>query len=182
MSFTITLSPTLNFEFSEINIYNPSFPYYNHHGGVHMNFNNIFEYKIKIFKTLAYIQIYEMYHKPTRFTPRNSTLEYIKFKDTYYRCQVYYSLVPRFTLRYKTHNYKIQNKNIISLGRTECHAFLQDYISLILKYKIQPDSTEDGSSRFKGTPYPVSLETAEQIKLNTLANFQKSLCRQLSWN
>lgn len=73
-----------------------------------MNFNNIFEYKIKIFKTPAYIQIYEMYDKPTRFTPRNSTLEYIKFKDTYYRCQVYYSLVPRFTLRYKTHNYKIK--------------------------------------------------------------------------
>lgn len=87
---------------------------------------------------------------------------------------VYYSPVPGFTLRYKIHNYKITNKNIISLGLTKCHAFLQEYINLILKYKIQPDSTEDGSKQFKGTPYPVSLKTAEQAKLNTITSFQKA--------
>lgn len=116
-----------------------------------------------------------MYEKPTRFTPRESTLKYIEYKGKYYRCQVYYSLVPRFTLRYKTHNYKITNKNIISLGLTECHAFLQDYAKLILKYKIQPDSTEDGSRQFKGTPYPVSLKAAEQAKLNAITSFQKHM-------
>ena len=82
--------------------------------------------------------------------------------------------MPRFTLRYKIHNYKITNKNIISLGFTECRAFLQEYVNLILKYKIQPDSTEDVSKRFKGTPYPVSLKTAEQEKLNAITSFQKA--------
>jgi len=139
-----------------------------------MSFNNIFEYDIKINKVSAYIKMYEMYEKPTRFIPRESTLEYIGYKGKYYRCQIYYSLVPRFTFRYKIHNYKITNKNIISLERTECYAFLQDYIRLILKYKIQPDSTEDGSNRFKGTPYPVSLKAAEQAKLNALSSFQKT--------
>ncbi len=139
-----------------------------------MNFNNIFEYDIEINKVSAYIKMYEMYEKPTRFIPRESTLEYIGYKGKYYRCQIYYSLVPRFTFRYKIHNYKITNKNIISLERTECYAFLQDYIRLILKYKIQPDSTEDGSNRFKGTPYPVSLKAAEQAKLNALSSFQKT--------
>ncbi|MCI9077557.1 MAG: hypothetical protein HFH68_01365 [Lachnospiraceae bacterium] len=138
-----------------------------------MNFNNIFEYEIKIFKTSAYIKMYEIYEK--RFMPRKSTMKYIPFKNKYYSCQEYYSRIPRFTLRYKTHNYKIENKNIISLNCKECHAFLQDYARLILKYRIQPDSTEE-SRRFEETPHPVPLETAEQIKLATLAKFQKSLC------
>ena len=64
-----------------------------------MNFNNIFEYDIKINKVSAYIKMYEMYEKPTQFIPRESTLEYIGYKGKYYRCQIYYSLVPRFTFQ-----------------------------------------------------------------------------------
>lgn len=53
-----------------------------------MNFNNIFEYEIETNKTSAYIKMYEMYEKPTRFTPRKSTLKYIGYKGKCYKCQV----------------------------------------------------------------------------------------------
>lgn len=34
-----------------------------------MDFNNIYDYEIEINKVSAYIKMYEMYEKPTRFTP-----------------------------------------------------------------------------------------------------------------
>lgn len=139
-----------------------------------MNFDNIFEYKIEIYKTEAHIEMHEMYEEPTRFKPRESTLAYMMTEDKTYSYQAYYSIFPHFTFRYKIHNYRIRNENILSLNRTECYSFLQDYAKLLIKHKIKPDSTEEKSRRFEGTPYETSLEAAEQAKRDALARFQKS--------
>lgn len=139
-----------------------------------MDFNNIFEYKIEIYKTTAYIEVHEMYENPTRFSPHRDNWTFYPLNNKYYIGYIYYSLVPSFTFRYKTYRYQIKNKNILSLDNKECSAFLNDYAHMLLKYKVQPDITDEGSWRFKGTPQPVPLETAEQAKLDALARFQQS--------
>lgn len=138
-----------------------------------MNFDNIFEYKIEVHKAIAVIEMHEIFESATRFTPRDSTLEFLPGENGICSCQLYYSIFPSFTFRYKVHIYKINNPNILSLDYDECFAFLQDYVRLILKYQIQPDDTEKESRRFKGTPDPVPLKSAEQAKIDALARFQK---------
>lgn len=138
-----------------------------------MNFDNIFEYQIDIYDSVSYITVHELYDAPTEFEPVRNNGTFLRGNNERYNRVTYYTCFQHYTFRYRTHNYKIDNKSINSLERLERYNFLNDYAKLLLKHRIQPDTLDaEDTKRFKATKEPTSYEAAEQAKLDALERFR----------
>ena len=137
-----------------------------------LNTDLIFDTESRIIDGKLHMWVRAFNEQATHFKPHYGT-EMWFIDGVRYSHYDYYTKFDRYTYRYKKALYKIKLPK--DFDSAHMQDLIKDYITLIMKYRLQPEVIEPDTYRFNGTREPTDLDKAERAKAEALKRFAERL-------